>query len=62
MMARRGSFGVGKVEFRAGAGFTYQGLGGRQPSARNIRATLDGMNSGNGRGTSSGGGMRCSGR
>jgi hypothetical protein len=31
---RDNSFGAGKVEFRASAGFTYQGLGGRQLSAR----------------------------
>lgn len=58
---RGSSFGAGKVEFRAGSGFTYQGLGGSQPSAGDIRATLGGMNRGAGRGTKSGG-MRCSSR
>ncbi|HWL95565.1 MAG TPA: RHS repeat-associated core domain-containing protein, partial [Phycisphaerae bacterium] len=58
---RGNSFGAGKVEFRAGSGFTYQGLGGPQPSTSDIRTTLGRMNSGGGRGTRSGGGT-CSNR
>jgi hypothetical protein len=51
-------FGAGKVEYRAGAGFTYRGLGGPQPSKSDIQATLARMNRGGGQGSKSGG-MKC---